>query len=60
MSSENVEKTIDTLRKQIKDLENRLEDTLDVIIEHMYEHTTRLNNIELSYGDTEKTEKVIE
>jgi len=38
--------TIKELRAHIKELEDRLDLTLDVIVEHMHQHTERLSNIE--------------
>lgn len=41
--------SVDDLYKQIRDLESRLEDTLDIVVEHLANQTNKLNEIEQKY-----------
>jgi hypothetical protein len=51
--------TIKELRAHIKELEDRLDLTLDVIVEHMHQHTERLSNIEMNACAKSKTQKTV-
>ena len=51
--------TIKELRAHIKELKDRLDLTLDVIVEHMHQHTERLSNIEMNACAKSKTQKTV-
>lgn len=54
------DETVKELRVRMKELEDRLERTLDVIVEHMHQHTERLNNIEMNTCAKSKAEKTVQ
>lgn len=51
--------SIKELRARIKELEDRLDLTLDVIVEHMHQHTERLSNIEMNARAESKAQKTV-
>jgi hypothetical protein len=47
--------SVKDLYKQIRDLELRLEETLDIVVEHLANQTNKLCEIERKYEETSKS-----